>query len=594
MSGDQGSSNRELERLSSLKATARAREAQLPTRIIIAVIGFGFVSLSFGWKIPAIGLGILLVSQAFDTILRRRILPEFRIKPVSTREMVILCLSNIQASFIYGSIGVLAWFSPDPGFKIFAGFWLSGCMVHVMLHMHHETTTFYSSFLPHAITTVTLPLLAFFGGPQVSLATTGSLLFATAVFIGHFAVAFRTYQNTSRELRNAQFEAEQRRKVAEAASAAKTNFLATLSHEIRTPMNGIIGMAAALEEAELDEDAKVKIKVMQQASDLLLVLLNDVLDMSKIEAGRIAFEAEAFSLRHVVEKVSALYAAEAQRKGLDLRVEVDNRFQDRRIGDEHRLVQVLHNLTGNAVKFTESGSITLRVEERGTNDVLITVEDTGIGMTPEEAERVFEPFTQADSSTTRRYGGTGLGLTITRGLVEAMGGTLRVETKKGEGSRFIIDLALPVAKRESLASVPEATDEDPSEPLDGCRILAIDDNAVNLKVLETLLTPTGAKIATASSGLDGLELFQATEFDVVLLDISMPQLDGPEVLARMRAMRGEDKMPPVLAVTAHAMPEDVEAFLGVGFDGYVAKPVRRSELLSAAARAVRLAKAAAA
>lgn len=576
-----------LDRLHALQLTERARRAQFRTRIAVAFIGFVFLSLELGWKLPGAVLAILLASQFTDAFLKTRVLDPGRDRPVSRREMVLMCLSNVQTAYIYGSIPLLAWTVPEEGFRIFAIFWLSGSMLHVMLHMHHETATFLASFIPHASLTLALPMITVLSGQEVSPVTVGALLFATAVFIGHFASAFRTYQASSRALREAQSLAEKRRRAAEAASDAKSQFMATLSHELRTPMNGIIGMAAALDAETLPAEAKKQFGVMRQAGDLLLVLLNDVLDMSKIEAGRFTLERKPFSLLDAVNRVAALHRAEAAAKGVALDLEVDDAVADQRAGDEHRIVQALHNLIGNAVKFTDDGAVTVRLrapDTRAPERLEITVSDTGIGMSDEEARRIFEPFAQADSSTSRTYGGTGLGLTITRGLIEAMGGVIRLETAKGRGSAFVVDMPLPLVAATTRA--PQRGAERDTISLRGRRVLAIDDNSVNLAVLETLLTREGAITVVASSGLEGLEMVEAGRFDLVLLDIAMPHLDGPETLKRMRALLPADVMPPVIAVSAHAIQSDIDRFLAEGFDGYVTKPVRPEALSRAASVAL--------
>jgi signal transduction histidine kinase len=431
--------------------------------------------------------------------------------------MGLFIVTAVLAAGFYGSIAAAAWLLGGVSLKVYAAFWLAGSMLHCVVHMYHHRVIFLCGFIPHAVLAIALPLLGFVSGEGLSLEQLIAPTFSAIMFAIHAYLAYRIYRSTSEHLIRARTQAEERKRAAEAASEAKSSFLATLSHEIRTPMNGILGMTEALQEADLPPEASKHTKILREASDLLLSLLNDVLDMSKIEAGHLTLEEGSFELESVVERVAALHRPEAERKGLAVVTRIDSRASRRWIGDEHRLVQVLHNLTGNAVKFTAEGGVVISAEECESGELLLRVEDSGIGMSPEEAARVFQPFTQADSSTTRRFGGTGLGLTISRGIAQAMGGTIELETAKGEGSCFSI--RLPLRPAEPPAPELRGEGEERASFLRGRRLLVIDDNEVNLAVVETLLRPEGAHLVTATSGQQGIELFEAgAEFDLVLLD----------------------------------------------------------------------------
>ncbi|MCQ8184052.1 ATP-binding protein [Parvularcula maris] len=570
--------------LSQLKAIARSRSRQLATRLGLAVTGAAFIAVSVStfWAVTC--LLLIFASQALEAGVRLRFLPSTRRRPISSIEMGLFVVTAVLASAFYGSIALAAWVLGDVSLKVYAAFWLAGSMLHCVVHMYHHRIIFLCGFIPHAVLAVCLPLLGIAWGeggwaPQQLIAPT----FSAVMFGIHAFLAYRIYRSTSDHLIRARTQAEERKRAAEAASEAKSSFLATLSHEIRTPMNGILGMAEALQEADLPPEATKQTRILREASELLLSLLNDVLDMSKIEAGHLTLEEGRFNLHSVVERVAALHRPEAERKGLAMVTRIDPCASGHWVGDEHRLVQVLHNLTGNAVKFTAEGGIVISAEECESGDLLLRVEDSGIGMTKEEADRVFQPFTQADSSTTRRFGGTGLGLTISLGIAHAMGGVIELETAKGEGSCFSIRLPL---QRIGAEEEPQAgSDTEETSVLTGRRILVIDDNEVNLAVMETLLHPEEVHLVTASSGSQGIELFQADPaFDLILLDISMPHLDGPATLAKLQALGRP--LPPVLAVTAYAMPEDIARFLENGFDGFVAKPIKRAALLEATSSAL--------
>ncbi|MEM0928069.1 MAG: ATP-binding protein [Pseudomonadota bacterium] len=575
------------ERFLGIKAAGIARRDQTGIRVFVAACGLGFLFIEFGGWIPIVSTIMMVASQVLDRMIWRKcVLSPVSRSAMTSRERLFVRFSIIQASCVYATVGAFAWFIGKPEYQIAATLWLAGSMLHAVLHTHHERGVFLANFLPPTALLFTLPFVHFFYQERVDWVLVVVLAWAIMSYTAHLVLAFKTYSRNSLALRRAQLAAEERRRAAESASLAKSQFLATLSHEIRTPMNGIIGMAQALDAEQLSEEAKGHVGVMRQASDLLMVLLNDVLDASKIEAGKIVLEHKPFSLRSIFDRVTHLHAAEAERKGLDFEMTFDLGVPDRRVGDEHRLAQALHNLAGNAVKFTKEGSVRLSVSapEHGGDAFMVTVEDTGIGMTDEQTRRVFQPFTQADSSTTRRYGGSGLGLTITQGLIEAMSGTLSVTSTPGRGSTFQIGLALPQAATSSAGAMPKAPAA--MKELAGLKVLAIDDNPVNLAVLKSMLGRLGAISVVAQSGAEGLELFAADHFDLVLLDISMPEMDGVEVLHRLKAEYGEEALAPVIAVSAHAMPDEIEGYLAEGFAAYVTKPVRLEVLREAAMSAI--------
>lgn len=373
-------------------------------------------------------------------------------------------------------------------------------------------------------------------------------------------------------------EVEASRAEAVEANKAKSDFLANVSHEIRTPLNGVLAMAESLSTDQLNESAHDKLSVIQESGALLLRVINDVLDVSKIEAGAVSLEQRAFDLGHVAAVASDLYRIQAEAKGLDFGVTISSDVETRRVGDEHRVLQILGNLIGNAVKFTSEGFVHVDVCE-GPGGVRILVADSGLGMTSEQAEAVLKPFVQAETSTSRNFGGTGLGLSIVYGLVHAMDGTLALDTSPGVGTTFQIDLPLAPAKNDgSLAEITH-TDGPKQAPIyDDQRILIVDDNAVNIQVLQALLAPTRAKLVTATSGEEAIELTTVDAFDVVLMDISMPGVDGIEAADRIWSTCPLNAETPIVAATAHALAHETAMFKRYGFRETLGKPISADRL----------------
>ncbi len=362
---------------------------------------------------------------------------------------------------------------------------------------------------------------------------------------------------------------------AEAASRAKSTFLASMSHEIRTPMNGVLGVAELLSTTDLSEGQKALVRTIGQAGRSLLAVINDVLDFSKIEAGQLALEAEPFALDELLDHVRQLFAALALDKGLFLEVQRPDDAPRRYLGDAARLRQVLSNLVGNAVKFTQTGGVRIDVEvahaaERA--ELRLSVVDSGIGLTAEQQARLFRPFTQGDASTTRRFGGTGLGLAISKQLVQAMGGTIGVEGELGKGSTFWVRLSLPCAP-----SAPEKLPmpQTQSAVFSGT-VLVAEDNAVNMLVARQMLARLGLKVLEAPDGKVALGLLRSTHVDLVFTDLQMPELDGYELT---RALRAEGLTMPIIAMTADVMPQDQERALAAGMNGALLKPYGLEDLV---------------
>jgi signal transduction histidine kinase/ActR/RegA family two-component response regulator len=369
---------------------------------------------------------------------------------------------------------------------------------------------------------------------------------------------------------------------AAAADRAKSQFLATMSHEIRTPMNGIIGLVRLLLDGRLDAEQRDHADTIRYSAEALLAILDDILDFSKLEAGKLSIEAVPFELPLLMSKVTELMRPRAEDKGLTLTLALDPSVPAAVRADPTRLRQILLNLIGNAVKFTETGGIQVRMTAPNSR-LVIEIADSGIGIPPEVQARLFSEFTQGDGSIARRFGGTGLGLAICRRLTELMGGSISVDSAPGRGSTFRVELPLVPA---SLAEVERGQATQAIPDLPPLRILLAEDNLVNQKVAATLLTRAGHKVTVATDGHEAVELAASQLFDAVLMDMQMPVMDGLEATRRIRALPEPHCRVPVVALTANALKGDDQRCLEAGMDGYLTKPVNAPDLFSTLSRLV--------
>ncbi|MFC5344165.1 ATP-binding protein [Brevundimonas staleyi] len=365
---------------------------------------------------------------------------------------------------------------------------------------------------------------------------------------------------------------------AEGANRAKSEFLANMSHEIRTPLNGVVAMADALSRRQMQPAEQEMVEIIRSSGVTLERLLSDILDSAKIEAGQVTVEAQPFALSHAVKDVAALWSSKVEGGPVALVVELDPALERMVVGDVVRLRQILGNLVSNALKFTSAGSVTVTVARTVGDRVRFTVADTGVGFDAEQKARIFTRFQQADGSITRRFGGTGLGLNISRELAQLMGGELDCDSVPGEGSRFWFEIPLPPA-----AVAEEVQNQNSDCAPDGLCILLADDHPANRKVIEVLLAPTGATLVSVENGQEAVDACATERFDLILMDMQMPVMDGLTATAAIRALEVERGLArtPLLMLTANAMAEHVEAGRIAGADGHLAKPVTTATLFAA-------------
>ena len=559
-----------------------------PTRSRLGLAGFGgrvlIVALSTLAAIPVLpGLHIgLWATTALAVGVAEYAISSGNSEDVCRRPRLAAALS-VASSTLYAlaALALIIW--GDGAARLFSFALMAVSMVDVLMRHYQKPWVFLASIAPNM---ATLGLVEW-GLIRKALEREAVIsAFTPVATIALFAALFWTARaqlaRSWTALSQAKVDAQERERAAEAANRAKSHFLATMSHEIRTPLNGVLGMAQAMTGDELSQVQRERLKTIRRSGETLLAVLNDVLDLSKIEASKLELEIVDFDLAHVARGVVAAFTPLANRKGVSFGFEIETQAQGAYRGDSTRLRQILYNLIANAVKFTEQGRVDFAIR-REDEDLVFQVADSGIGMAPEVLTHLFDKFFQADASTTRRYGGSGLGLAICRELVGLMEGTISARSAPGEGSVFQVRLPLPRIG-DALVKAPVATPVAQAQPEAGAvRLLAAEDNDVNQLVLKTLLLQAGIDPVIVANGRLALEAWERQDWDVILMDVQMPEMDGP---AAARAIRAGElvtgrRRTPIIALTANAMSHQRGEYEAAGMDDLVPKPIEVNRLFAA-------------
>jgi signal transduction histidine kinase/CheY-like chemotaxis protein len=544
------------------EAVGRFDVRTLALRLLSAIVTVVLLGLAVSPSLAAGWLFAYLCAEAWCFAASR---PMQRGRSGTPLQRLHLGLAALGAICVWTAVAVIYWMTGSPGLQFVATCILAGVLISGPPLSARSLTMFGIITAPPLAAMVILPVFfSTFHGVALFMVFTSIALIAL-----HLAVSVSVYRRAMSDL-------ESSRREAVAANLAKSAFLAMMSHEIRTPMNGVLGMAHALAQSPLNDDQRRQVDMLTRSGDGLMTILNDILDLSKIETGKLTLEETVFDLHEVVRCVEELWKASAEAKGLVLVSEIETTAPQWVMGDPTRVRQILLNHVSNAVKFTEAGSVHVLVAGNGPDGIVITVRDTGIGLTAEQIDGLFQAFSQADASTARRFGGTGLGLSISRQLANLMGGDVAVDSAPDVGSEFTISLHLPAAPAPAQSAEPEQ----PAISLAGLRVLVAEDNLINQAVVQAVLAATEMVVDVAGDGEEALRQLRLDDYDVVLMDVHMPNMDGLEALRRIRA--GEAGRPDqlVIALTADAMAGDAQRFIALGFDAVESKPIQPTELIA--------------
>ncbi len=580
----------------------------------------------FGWTFSSLWVGTYFAIQIVDLLIFAPITSgkSERMGVMRSAAGVVMLFLNALA---FGSLSIPLWLTGGPMGGVCAAVLAASGAIYGVVNSPRSKGVLAITIIPHFLYMTATPFWMLWYGAPNHFVTAVAVSFAA--FAAYCLSTWQRMNNAADAEIAARLEADRKRAEAERAMASRASFLATVGHDLRTPISAILTGAAELERGATDGAARAQAALISDAGVMMKALLDDLLDHAKLDAGRMTVEAVDFNLRGLLAQTLMFWQGEARAKGLTLRIEGASTVPAAVRGDPMRLRQVLNNLISNAMKFTADGSVTLRLqawdEEPSSHALLIEIVDTGPGMTPAQLGRLFTPFDQTAEGVSATHGGTGLGLSISRDLVELMGGRLTARSRPGQGAAFTVSLVLPrgaagaatpktfgedsrgdivrsLAPRAVVRPLPapapivappapikppvadadledDAVDQDDeNRPL---RVLVVDDHEINRRAVELILTPLGCDISTAGDGLLALAQCERHAFDVVFMDVRMPELDGRETTRRLRASGGLNAGVPVIAVTADTSPDDVAACMAAGMTYFVSKPLTPATLLGA-------------
>ncbi len=569
------------------RAAMRYRVREFRGRIIfvvmLAVMTVGIMQTPFAWAFAAIWAGCALLVELIEGRVHLRILKS---------RLRLTLADKINATLMTAGTGmtraiVFAYFFLEfhTGSRILAVILFFGMSVHY-LRMFHGSSVLFAAIVGPGMLTLTVGCFASLWMVDGNIVAASVLVAATFIAFAQLVYGARAMYQHMQSVRRSRRRADEVAQEAAKAARAKSEFLAVISHELRTPMNSMLGSAELLRRTELEDEQAEHLSAVLNGGTMLMTLLNDLLDVSKIEAGALKTEIIPVNLRQLVERMRAMWHARASDQGLKLQLRISDDVPAWVMADPMRLQQVLFNLLSNALKFTRMGEILIIVEtgsdESGAETIELSVSDTGIGISKEVAARLFRPFEQADSSTARKYGGTGLGLSICKGIADALGGRIELESEPGAGSTFT--LSFPLVETEEVALETEQYGD--LEVSEEVRVLVAEDHAANRRLIGALLRPLGFELVMACDGREAVERFCEESFDVIVMDMQMPEMDGVQATRAIRKMGSRGASIPIVALTANATEDDRRRCIDAGMTDFLTKPLDPRALHATIIRAV--------